>query len=630
MSASAKRVAARALAAYSKQPQDQAAVKTLVTPPSQKNLPTRDKDKEVPDNDSNENQDTDAARWPVDKPDHEEKQRALPLPSSHPKNRDVTIPRPVFNVPDAPPNSRQRKKTITPVRTPSTPGKDYGHPTKFDYGMPTRRHDAGLNSIFPEKRQKNQGGSAKQYYKRRYQRNKNRKKRLMKRRYRVMKRRPAYKRDQKYREKYPKRYERRSIGVRTPAERAKKWRKDKKVEKRNNPSKRASLPLKALYGPNLVPIEITGFEDSNTAVFVNEYTGDMKFMPVLDFLDQITPYSEEDMDRIFDAVDDAFGLEVWTDEEYDDYEESDWGEPTASNFEILRREQKSPGKLDQNVNQDTSKGTPKKDQTKNDHSWGPPAPGNSKGREAPTSWVGPMTGQPGISTPSKDHKHPAHPHGNPDIDSGFKQPAVEQQSGSSKVIPDVNRSTGDLSWRNKNKPGDDRGYKVAHDKTADTMRKILRNVKRPVVERSKDYSPNLLGFQPRNQVFRFKTGDWKQWVKVLPRPGSKQRMVNGMVIRVKCSCPFHRWQGPEHWATKSDYQYGALKGTATFPGVRDPKHRHAVCKHLVAVFRYIRDNRLKVPETAPRTKLGRYSADNSGNCKTPAPSSVVQRYLRKK
>jgi len=610
------------MAAYTKQPQDQAAVKHNVTPPSQKNLPTRDKNNEVPDGDSNENQDTDAARWPVDKPDHEEKQRALPLPSSHPKNRDIGVPRPVFNAPVAPPNSRERTKTVTPVRTLSTPGEQYGHPTKFDYGMPTRRN-AGLKSVFPDKRQKNQGGNSKQYYKRRYQRNKNRKKRLMKRRYRVQKRRPAFKRDQKYRNKYPKRYERRSLGVRTPAERSKKYRKKQKQEKRNNPpkkrekQKKASLVLEFLYGPNLVPIQILGFEEDNLVSFLIEYTGAISTMPVLDFLDQVTPYSEEDLDRLFDLIEESFGEEVWTEEEHDDYEESDWGDIVASNYEILRREQKSPGDLDQNVNQDVSKGTPKKDQTKNDYSWGPPAPGNDKGSEAPTTWVGPMTSQPGVQTPSKDNKHPANP--------GFPQPSVEQQSGSAKVIPDVNRSTGDLSWRNKNKPWKNDGYKVAHDKVADTMRGILRNVSKAIIDKSREYAPDYLGYQPGNQVFRFKTGKWKQWVKVLLRPGSKKQIVNGMVVRVKCSCPFHRWQGPEHWGTQSDYQYGGLQGTGSFPEIRDPKHEKAVCKHIVAVFRHIREERIKVP----RTKLGHYSADIPGKQDTPNPSLVARKYLGK-
>jgi len=100
-----------------------------------------------------------------------------------------------------------------------------------------------------------------------------------------------------------------------------------------------------------------------------------------------------------------------------------------------------------------------------------------------------------------------------------------------------------------------------------------------------------------------------------------------MNVRVKCTCPFHRWQGPEHWGVANDYQYGGLKGTATFPIIRDPKHKQAICKHLVAVFNYMRSNRMKIPAEARLTKRGRYSSDRKPNYESPAVDRLVARYL---
>jgi len=281
-----------------------------------------------------------------------------------------------------------------------------------------------------------------------------------------------------------------------------------------------------------------------------------------------------------------------------------------------------------------------------------------------------MTGEPGIANPSKDHKHPGQPHGNPDLTSGFPQPAVEQQSGSAKVIPDINRSTGQLSWRNKNKfdmaltadvhletetgwlPVELLGWDVAQnmviassggepflvppnavvrdagfsDRQADTIAMIRRRAERALFEKAKSRPASLTAFEKRRLTWTFKSGKWKVKLRALPEPGSKAVNVMGMSVRCACSCPFWRWQGPEHWGQEYDWQYGKLQGTGSFPKIRDPRFRHPVCKHVIAVFDFVEQNKLKIPVEGRRPKLARYLVDRTTNCE-PSPSRVAERFL---
>ncbi len=56
-----------------------------------------------------------------------------------------------------------------------------------------------------------------------------------------------------------------------------------------------------------------------------------------------------------------------------------------------------------------------------------------------------------------------------------------------------------------------------------------------------------------------------------------------MPVKVSCSCPYFRWQGPEHWAKSNGYLYGRPVGTASRPVEKDPKGKHWACKHVYAI-----------------------------------------------
>jgi len=725
--------------AYSKVPGDQFGTKTVVTPKSEKGLKTQDYESEGDENSP------DVARLPQKQPEPRTKERGRALPPKHREDRDRHIERFVLNVPDAEPDSRSRTKTKVPIRSPGTPGEQYGHPTKYDYNMPTRR--AGLKSVFPRKRQKNQGGDAKLYHRQYYIRHKSPITLRMKRRYTKLKGKMLYKRDKRYRRQYPLRYERRGIGVRTNKERSRKWRRDQVRKKNLNRGKERAKDRKAseyewnlpayLENGDLMPINIRHFDvDGRNVVYEDARGGGPQTLSLDLFLSRVLPENEDDVDEILDALEWNFGDEI--------YDWQDSTEDKTAVYDTFVRKQEPPG---------------------------PTKTRRDRGKYHPHK-----------KKPS-DPAHRGQPHANPDLmDRGFTQPAVEQQSGSAKVIPDRNNSTGDLSWRNKDRPWDDRGYKVAgmtvkwgsvppqwvyatkmpgyetlaieveggglyaeatavrHCKAdlaslseqvgqplkalvvqktflpegmrgqglgkklyetaareaakkgyalapndcwhggpgsgmtspdarrvwaslrrqfvseglllwggrspraamhrqADTIAMIRRRCERAILERSKKYKPVLAKFERRRLTWRWDVGDWKVSLRAMPKTGAKATNITEMDVRVSCSCPYYRWQGPEHWGKENGWQYGRPRGTATFPKIKDPRFRHAACKHAVAVFDWIRGNKLKIPEDMRRLGASRYLADSlhtyemepfQADPAIPEPSRVARRFLVKR
>lgn len=157
--------------------------------------------------------------FPVELPQGRTKQRALPLPSNHDKLRDKRIGPTYYN-----------KNRKYPVRTKSVPGEDYGHPTKFDYNMPTRRHEVLAVEreavVIPKTPQKRNVGSDARKRQRLYRQKAPRLRVENKLRYKKLKRNPQFRLRNKMRKKYPNRYKRRGVDNRTNAERSRDWRKE--------------------------------------------------------------------------------------------------------------------------------------------------------------------------------------------------------------------------------------------------------------------------------------------------------------------------------------------------------------------------------------------------------------------
>ena len=77
-------------------------------------------------------------------------------------------------------------------------------------------------------------------------------------------------------------------------------------------------------------------------------------------------------------------------------------------------------------------------------------------------------------------------------------------------------------------------------------------------------------------------GVYRVKVKAVPKSKAVRNLASSDVL-ISCSCPYWRWQGPEHWAKLDGYLYGKPRGTASKPVIRDPKGTHHICKHVLVV-----------------------------------------------
>lgn len=132
---------------------------------------------------------------------------------------------------------------------------------------------------------------------------------------------------------------------------------------------------------------------------------------------------------------------------------------------------------------------------------------------------------------------------------------------------------------------------------------IRRRTGRAVKKRAEEYDSRITGRLrgKDRQVLFFETGDWIQKLRAIPR-STRQQRVETMDVKVTCNCPAFKWGGSEHWAKANDYLYGRPRGTASFPEERDPNMKNGACKHLIAVFNLIREDKVKIEKPKRRLK----------------------------
>lgn len=124
-------------------------------------------------------------------------------------------------------------------------------------------------------------------------------------------------------------------------------------------------------------------------------------------------------------------------------------------------------------------------------------------------------------------------------------------------------------------------------RVAAKISEILNGLSPKVVSGAKSVTPRLKRADPNNAMWTYSVPGSKgetYTVRVKGVPKGNLRAVSKMDVLVSCSCPFFRYQGPEHWAKVGDYLYGKPVGTATKPDQKDPDGRNRVCKHVAAVF----------------------------------------------
>lgn len=570
--------------AYTPRWQDHPGYKTVVDVNSEKGiLPSQQESK------TDTGQGPLDAAWPVQPGGPREKERALPLPSGHSKQRDKKVGPTTIN-----------KPRNVPERTLSIPGQEWGSPVKYDYNTVTRRnmevtgteeediyeedpmddqqvmpasdedeHTAG--SPLPSVRQKHLAPAYQRVMKNWYRINRGRKKRVERQKYRTKgKRDPQEKRYRKYYRQYPHRYKRKGrTPFTTPAERTKAWRK----EQGQDADRKGITPKQQETQRKRTPTKTKSRSPKTPGGTSQVYASHEEFMAAWEMLGADWPI--------------------------------DWNTQT--------KKTKPPGQLDQNFgkgkNRDT--GVPRTD------------PSKQKGESLRVPNLQEKH-QPGLLT---QHDPPA---------SGM--PSVEinnPTSGSGKVIPmsyytDLVNNTQAIPDGRQDRYLHNNNFEV---KQASTMSDILNRVDRDIQVRARDRVPTLLRTDTKNWIWHWRSGQWKVKVQAFKRGGAKNFIK--LNLRVSCNCPFWRWQGPEHWAKQGDYLLGRPQGSAANPVVRDPTHHHPVCKHVYAVLE--KSSRFFVrPKKSPLRKLGsRYLVDTLDSIEVqvvtePSAAQIAQAYFHRK
>jgi len=139
-----------------------------------------------------------------------------------------------------------------------------------------------------------------------------------------------------------------------------------------------------------------------------------------------------------------------------------------------------------------------------------------------------------------------------------------------------------------------RGSKTASVKTATTIPEILGNCGPDVTQRADKVKYKRKRLSPSGLSTWSATGSKGEEyvIRVKPiRKDKRLKQVAKMPVQIACSCPYFRWQGPEHWAVQNDYLYGKPRGSASVPVIKDPLSEHWACKHTIAVLRLVQKYR---------------------------------------
>ena len=170
---------------------------------------------------------------------------------------------------------------------------------------------------------------------------------------------------------------------------------------------------------------------------------------------------------------------------------------------------------------------------------------------------------------------------------------VWDSNGSGKVIPEGH------GFENKN----DRTFKEAA-----FISELLDKTSASVQTKADGMTIKLKRVDAANKMWMFEVpgSDGTHQIKIKALPRGNVLAMGKVDVQVSCSCPFWRWQGPEHFARQGDYLYGNPVGTASKPVVKDPEGKNWLCKHAVAVLRKVQTYALK--PTAPKGKTASLQA----------------------
>jgi hypothetical protein len=207
----------------------------------------------------------------------------------------------------------------------------------------------------------------------------------------------------------------------------------------------------------------------------------------------------------------------------------------------------------------------------------------------------------------------------PGLDTG----EVWDNPGSAKVIPEGH------DFENRA----DRALKESAVRVAMRISEIQERTGPKVHGTSREVRVKMTRVDTANHMWMFDVpgshGTYKVRVKASPKGNVTD--INKMDIHVACTCPFWRWQGPEHWAKQSDYLYGKPAGTASQPSIKDPDSKHWACKHVLAVLDKVRTFKMSINKASPKVASLRLLADTMTHGEVsldyPMHIRVAARYL---
>lgn len=132
-------------------------------------------------------------------------------------------------------------------------------------------------------------------------------------------------------------------------------------------------------------------------------------------------------------------------------------------------------------------------------------------------------------------------------------------------------------------------------KTATLISEIVQNCSPDLAEKSKGVKYTRKALKPNGMSTWTAPGSKGETYTIRVKPIQNNKSIKAVVkmpIQVSCTCPFFRWQGPEHWAKANDYLYGKPAGSATQPTKKDPAGNHWACKHVLAVLDLVRKHKI--------------------------------------
>ncbi len=151
-------------------------------------------------------------------------------------------------------------------------------------------------------------------------------------------------------------------------------------------------------------------------------------------------------------------------------------------------------------------------------------------------------------------------------------------------------------------------------KSAALISEIFSNCSPDLIEKSRGVQYDRKSLRPNGMSVWTAQGSKNETYTIRVKPVPKNKSIKAiakMPVQVSCTCPFFRWQGPEHWAKTHSYLYGKPEGSATKPSNKDPSGKHWACKHVLAVLDLVKKHRI--------ANMGEFSWEGE---LTPFPDSV--------